>query len=107
MTPHHATVTELIGARIKQARLRVQLSQQDVADMASMHVANFGHIERGTSNTSIYTLARIASALEVPLTFLVQDIEPQHLPEPHRLISARDLIEARRRQLGLTPPQIS
>lgn len=65
--------------------------------MASVHVANLGKIERGLSNPSLATLARIAYALDCRVADLVQDVRPEHIPEPDRQITAADLIAARAR----------
>ena len=84
-----------MGNRIKILRTEMQISQTDLADMALVHVANLGKIERGLTNPSLATLARIATALDTRLSTLVEDVLPEHLPESDRQITAADLLRAR------------
>lgn len=91
----HSDVSRVVGARIRTLRTNLGISQVDLADMASVHVANLGKIERGLSNPSLATLARIAYALDCQIADVVQDVRAEHIPEPDRQITAADLIAAR------------
>jgi transcriptional regulator with XRE-family HTH domain len=91
----HSEVSRVVGNRIKILRTDMQISQTDLADMALVHVANLGKIERGLTNPSLATLARIATALDTRLSTLVADVLPEHLPESDRQITAADLLRAR------------
>lgn len=57
------TAALLLGDRIRQARVRLGLSQEAIASLAAMHVTNFGKIERGGANPSLLTMMRIAAVL--------------------------------------------
>jgi len=94
----HSEVSRVVGERIKVIRTNLQISQTDLADMALLHVANLGKIERGQTNPSLATLARIATALDTTLSDLVADVRPEHLPESDRQVTAADLLQARSEQ---------
>lgn len=85
----------MVGARIRELRTDVGISQTDLADMALLHVANLGKIERGLTNPSLTTLARIATALDTTVADVVKDVLPEHVPEPDRQITAADLLAER------------
>lgn len=91
----HSDVSRVVGERIRSIRLSLALSQVDLADLALIHVANLGKIERGLSNPSLDTLARIATALDTTLAEVVQDVLPEHVPAPDRQVTAADLLAAR------------
>lgn len=91
----HSDVSRVVGERIKLLRTQLSLSQVDLADMALVHVANLGKIERGLSNPSLATLARIATSLDTTVADLVRDVRPEHIPEPDRQLTASEFLRAR------------
>lgn len=89
------TAALLLGDRIRQARVRLGLSQEAIASLAAMHVTNFGKIERGGANPSLLTMMRIAAVLGTDVSTLTQDISAEHLPSDVRVLSAQDYLIAR------------
>lgn len=63
-----------VGARIRYLRQQRELSQEKLALEAGINPAFLGHLERGLKSPTIDTLAKIASALGITLSELV-DIE--------------------------------
>lgn len=61
-----ADLRAALGLAVKVERLRVGLSQEELADRAGVERAYIGRLERGKSNPTITTLARIGGALGVP-----------------------------------------
>ena len=59
------------GLRLRALRLDAELSQEQLAVKAGLHFTYISQVERGKRNPTIVTLARIASALQVPLAVLV------------------------------------
>jgi len=90
----------IFGERIRRARLELGLSQEAVAELAQMHVTNFGKIERGTANPSFLTVLRIASVLGQELATLTDGITAEHLPDELGVLTAADFIRARDRATG-------
>ena len=52
-----------IGRRIRRQRIKLKLTQEQLAEMAQISLSFMGHIERGTRALSVDTLCRIARAL--------------------------------------------
>lgn len=93
-----APAAKLLGERIRCTRLELGLSQEAIAGLASMHVTNFGKIERGHSNPSLLTIVRIAGALGTDVATLTQEITREHLPSGIRVLSAQDYLSERDRR---------
>lgn len=67
-----------VGSKIKEIRLDKGLSQLDLVGKmdGNIDVTNISRIEKGRTNPTVYTLFRIALALEVhPKEFLDFQIE--------------------------------
>lgn len=91
-----SAAAQVLGARIRERRESLGLSQEDVAHMSAMHVSNYGKIERGLSNPSLHTILRIASVLEVDPGVLIAGLSGDMVTaKPHKLTAA-ELIEARK-----------
>ena len=54
-----------IGLAVRQARKALGLSQEALADAAFLDRSHMGRIERGERNLTVMNLARVASALGV------------------------------------------
>lgn len=54
-----------VGKKIRIARGRTGLTQEDVSEKIGVHVSTFGRIERGELNASLQTLNKIAQVLKV------------------------------------------
>jgi transcriptional regulator with XRE-family HTH domain len=55
---------EKLGKNIKKARIKLGLTQAQVAKKADIHVNFYARIERGEENPSYETLEKIAKALK-------------------------------------------
>ena len=64
-----------LGNNIKQLREAKGLSQEGLAAISGLHRTYIGGIERGERNVSIINIARLAQALEVDASRLVQGID--------------------------------
>lgn len=64
---------KIIGKRIQDIRNSKGLSQVDLVGKieGNIDTTNISRIESGRTNPTVFTLYRIAEALEVPLTELV------------------------------------
>ena len=67
--------------RMQTLRKSLKLKQSDVAQRAGLSTHQYGEIERGRSRSNVFTLQRIAQALEVSLDFLVSGKEREVDPE--------------------------
>ena len=87
----------MFGERVRLARVELGLSQETVAELALMHVTNYGKIERGVANPSLLTILRIAGALDKDLAELTDGITVDHLPEEFAVLSAAEFVRERER----------
>ena len=81
-----------LGATIRALRVERGLSQETLADLADIDRSYMSSIERGLRNISVLNMARIASALQVPLGDLVRGTKT--LPFSDRTPMAEDVVDA-------------
>lgn len=62
-----------IGARIKNERSRLEMSQERLAELAGLSITHTSHIETGNTKVSLPALVKIANALGASLDELVCD----------------------------------
>jgi transcriptional regulator with XRE-family HTH domain len=65
-----------LAERIRQIRLIQNLTQEEVAERCGMAASSYGQIERKASTSSFETLNKIAHALNVKISFLVDMDSP-------------------------------
>ncbi|MHA7986201.1 helix-turn-helix domain-containing protein [Rathayibacter sp. CAU 1779] len=87
----------VIGERLRDIRLALDLSQEQVAHLADLHPTNYGKIERGRANPSLTTIIRIATALDTDAGQLITGLTIADLPGRHRQYTAKDFILERER----------
>ena len=58
------------GEKIRCERLKQNLSQEALADLAGVHRTYIGMIERAEKNITLLNIAKLANALRVPLAYL-------------------------------------
>jgi DNA-binding NtrC family response regulator len=63
-----------LGTRIRAVRAEANLTLNDIASASGLTAAQLSHIELGKTATSTWTLARICSALNTPLSTLLGDV---------------------------------
>jgi transcriptional regulator with XRE-family HTH domain len=66
-------VVALLGKNARKIRNELGLSQEEVAFRAGLKRSYLSDLERGTRNPTVRALGRIAAALGVPPSRLLQD----------------------------------
>jgi transcriptional regulator with XRE-family HTH domain len=61
----------LFGQRLREVRLEKKVSQEKLAELAGLHRTYVSSVERGQRNISLLNIAKLASALGVPLPKLM------------------------------------
>ncbi|MEA9983714.1 MULTISPECIES: helix-turn-helix domain-containing protein [Subtercola] len=90
----HSEAARIVGERIRATRQQLGLSQEDLADLAEMHVTNVGKVERGQTNPSLSTLVALSGALNAELDGWVAGLTAAMIPgRTHRLSAAEFLRE--------------
>jgi len=78
-------VLNRLGSRIRELRIRADLTQEQLAERADLHPTYLGGIERGERNLSLKNLAKLAAALQVSLKTLVDFGDEEFHRTSHRL----------------------
>lgn len=63
----------IVGKNVRRIRQQRKITQEKLAFEAEIDLTYVGGIERGKRNPSLLVMARIAKALSVPLSRLIQD----------------------------------
>ncbi|CZR99528.1 anaerobic benzoate catabolism transcriptional regulator [Clostridioides difficile] len=67
-------IETIIGKRIRNYRKRLKYSQEALSQKAGIFPAYLGQIERGEKRASLNSILKIATALEMPLEILFENI---------------------------------
>ncbi|KZB92458.1 transcriptional regulator [Bacillus sp. VT 712] len=62
-----------LGSRIREERLKLNLTQEILAEDINVSVSYMGQIERGERSLSLDTLVKLAHRLGVTIDYLLQD----------------------------------
>jgi DNA-binding XRE family transcriptional regulator len=68
-------IRERFGFAVKARREELGLTQEDLADRASIHRTYLSDIERGTRNLSLVNIERVAAAMSLKISELFQLVE--------------------------------
>jgi transcriptional regulator with XRE-family HTH domain len=68
-------ICERFGYAVKIRREALALTQEDLAEKASIHRTYLSDIERGSRNVGLINIDRIASALSLPVSELFRQVE--------------------------------
>lgn len=61
-----------LGEAIRRIRLSKDISQEKLALLAEVDRSYVGRVERGDNNVAVLTLARLAGALDISISELMQ-----------------------------------
>jgi DNA-binding XRE family transcriptional regulator len=74
-------ILHLIGKNIREARMKAELTQECLAELAGVHVQTVGAIERGDFRFSVTIFVRLSQFLEISPNRLLEGLKP---PDPQR-----------------------
>ncbi|RKQ89973.1 helix-turn-helix domain-containing protein [Leucobacter aridicollis] len=101
MPRFHSPAAQVIGARIRDARLALGISMDDLSHLAELSLTSVGKIERGAQSPSAETLVRLATVLEIDAGSLISGLTARDFGQRTRQYTARDFIrEQRAREQG-------
>src|SRR3954452_12474267 len=97
MPAPRSRAAQVFGQRVRDARIALGMSQEDISNLADMHVTNYGRVERGEANSELHTIVRIATALDVGPAELLRGLYgTEMLRHRSRVYSVADFNAARR-----------
>ncbi len=91
----HSSAALAIGNRIRDARLALGLTMDDLSELSDVSLTSIGKIERGVQSPSAVTLVRIATALNIDAGSLISGISSQDFGERSHGYTARDFLRER------------
>ena len=60
------------GSIVRSTRKKLNITQEELASLAGINQSHMGAIERGTKSAGLTTIARIAKALNCPVSQLLE-----------------------------------
>ena len=69
------SILAAVGKTIAERRRDLGFSQEDLAEEAGLHRTYVGSVERGERNVSLINLVKIAVALRIPLSRLLDGLD--------------------------------
>jgi len=63
------------GKAVRALRTERGLSQEKLAELSEIHRTYIGDVERGTRNIALVNMLKIATALDITLSELIQNME--------------------------------
>lgn len=70
-------IAKAVGQRIRNYRTNNGLSQEKLAELSGCHPTYIGQLERGEKNATIESIDKIATALNVPMSKLFEQLGGQ------------------------------
>jgi len=76
-----ASLNAALGNAVRKRRVALALSQEELADRARLHRTYISLLERGLRTASVETIYKLACALEVRASDLMEDIDRERGPD--------------------------
>ncbi|XOB90739.1 helix-turn-helix domain-containing protein [Pseudomonadota bacterium 24LQ007] len=67
----HYKILKGFGEKVKNRRIALGFSQQELADLSGLHRTYIGTLERGEKNISLVNIYKISNALNTPVKELI------------------------------------
>ncbi len=64
-----------LAKNLKRYRSLKNLSQRQLAELAGLADSTVGELERGTKNPSLETLTLLANVLDIPVWYLLEEVD--------------------------------
>ncbi|KQO11527.1 helix-turn-helix transcriptional regulator [Agreia sp. PsM10] len=98
MTKTHSDAAAILGERVRQQRLKLGLTLEDLASLSEMHWTSVGKIERGQVHPNVETLVRLATALNADPGVFVEGLNSSMYEKRVHGLTAADFIRERERE---------
>lgn len=89
---------EAFGRKLQAERRELGASQRQIAEQAEIDEASYRKIELGYRNPNLHNLLRIAGALGVPLSALVEGLDESMTPPPKQRMAPREPLDELKRR---------
>ena len=68
-------IMQTVGSRIRAVRNQCSMTQEELAEKATLHPTYIGQVERGEKNLTLTSLEKIVAALGITFTDLFENME--------------------------------
>lgn len=82
MSDNKLDLARKLGQRIRELRMSMGMSQEELAYNAGLHRTYMGQVERGKTNVSITNCAKVSGALSISLSTLFEGIRLEESSVP-------------------------
>lgn len=89
-----SSLSNEIGQRIRNYRVRLKLSQEELSERCGLHPTYIGQVERGEKNATLESISKIAAGLNITLSALFESIEEIASSEPSYAAQAFGMIQS-------------
>lgn len=89
-----SSLSNEVGQRIRNHRMQMKLSQEELAEKCGLHPTYIGQVERGEKNATLESISKIAAGLNITLSTLFERIENVAAPEPSYAAQTFGLIQS-------------
>lgn len=86
-------ILRLFGQRVREARLKANMTQECLAELVGVHWKTISHIERGNYPIALTILVRLSQFLETSPNRLLDGLEP---PDPKRTARIKKALARKR-----------
>ena len=90
--PKPETVYQFLGARVREERKRLGLTQEELSERADITPNFVCHIERGTKQATLFTICKLTQALGITLDDLFST-SMRYLNPPDKLASTKQIAQ--------------
>jgi transcriptional regulator with XRE-family HTH domain len=91
----HSDAAVILGERVRDHRLKLGLTLEDLASLSEMHWTSVGKIERGQVHPNVETLVRLATALNADPGDFVTGLDSSMYEKRVHGLTAADFIRER------------
>lgn len=90
-----SVITVAVGQRIRHYRTKKKLSQEKLAELSGCHPTYIGQVERGEKNATLESIEKIATALDVSLSTLLENLGGGTTPDENIPLRCYELLCAK------------
>ena len=85
-------LAKIVGQRIRSYRTQLGLSQEKLAELSNYHPTYIGQLERGEKNATLESINRVATALNISLSKLFENLGGTEIVERNIPLECYDFL---------------
>ena len=85
-------LAKIVGQRIRSYRTQLGLSQEKLAELSNYHPTYIGQLERGEKNATLESINRVATALNISLSKLFENLGGTEIVERNIQLECYDFL---------------